>query len=80
MKDDFFVYFPELEHLKHKILNTDETEDSSPLHPDYDLFWLTRLCRPGGDTGKIAGAREIKISPRCIPRMTTGSASLVRMP
>ena len=61
--DDFFTYFPELE--KYEIPNTDETaEGPSPLHPDYDLVRLVRLCRRSRDAEKTARAREIKIGER----------------
>ena len=61
--DDFFTYFPELE--KYDIPNTDETaEDLSPLHPEYDLVRLVRLCRRSRDAEKTARAREIKIGER----------------
>jgi len=61
--DDFFTYFPELE--KYEIPNTDETaEGLSPLHPDYDLVRLVRLCRRSRDAEKTARAREIKIGER----------------
>ena len=61
--DDFFTYFPELE--KYDIPNTDETiEGLSPLHPDYDLVRLVRLCRRSRDAEKTARAREIKIGEK----------------
>ena len=59
--DDFFTHFPELE--KYDLPNTDDTtEDLSPLHPDYDLVRLIRLCRRSRDAEKIARAREMKIA------------------
>ena len=59
--DDFFTYFPELE--KYDIPNTDETaEGFNPLHPDYDLVRLIRLCRRSRDAEKTARARETKIT------------------
>jgi hypothetical protein len=59
--DDFFTYFPELE--KYDIPNTDDTaQDLSPLHPDYDLVRLIRLCRRSRDAEKTARAREVKIT------------------
>ena len=58
--DDFFTYFPELE--KYDIPNTDDTtEDLGPLHPDYHLVRLIRLCRRSRDAEKTARARETKI-------------------
>ena len=61
--DDFFTYFPELE--KYEIPNTDETvEGLDPLHPDYDLVRLIRLCRRSRDAEKTARAREIKIGEK----------------
>ena len=59
--DDFFTYFPELE--KYDIPNADDTEGGlSPLHPDYDLVRLVRLCRRSRDAEKTARAREMKIA------------------
>jgi hypothetical protein len=59
--DDFFTYFPELE--KYDIPNTDDTaEGLTPLHPDYDLVRLIRLCRRSRDAEKTARARETKIT------------------
>lgn len=61
--DDFFTYFPELE--KYDIPNTDDTvEGLGPLHPDYDLVRLVRLCRRSRDVEKTARAREIKIGEK----------------
>ena len=61
--DDFFTYFPELE--KYDIPNTDETAGAMcPLHPDYDLARLVRLCRRSRDAEKTARAREIKIGEK----------------
>ena len=59
--DDFFTYFPELE--KYNLPNTDDTpEGLSPLHPDYDLVRLIKLCRRSRDAEKTARAREMKIA------------------
>ncbi|KAF9793138.1 hypothetical protein BJ322DRAFT_102037 [Thelephora terrestris] len=58
--DDFFTYFPELE--KYEIPNTDDTtEGLTPLHPDYDLIRLIKLCRRTRDAERTARARESKI-------------------
>ena len=61
--DDFFTYFPELE--TYDIPNADETaEGLDPLHPDYDLVRLIRLCRRSRDAERTARAREFKIGDK----------------